>query len=181
MAIVYLLIALASGPEHPAFIHLEPYHVYAERESLNVSCEEFIAKPASRQLIQKKFDLPAVTLQCVSAEEGQRISQAVQARRPTPLRIMKGRLIHEPLDTGRKSVAAYLGHEFFLQVDEEKIPLRPGTVTAAQLKAARGKMVEITAEYVEEEANPLAQTPLESDGSLMRRKYWKVKRLTPVK
>ena len=182
MAIVYLLIALASSPAHPAFIHLEPYHDYAQRESLNVPCEEYIGQPAVRTQIQKKFDLnAAVTLQCVSAEEGHRISQAVLVRRPTPLRIMRGRLLYEPLDTGRKSVAAYLGHEFFLQEDQEKTPLRPGTVTAAQLKAMKGKLVQISGEYVEEEANPMAQTPMESDGNLMRRKYWKVHHLTQVK
>lgn len=179
MAIVYLLIALASSPAHPAFIHLEPYHEYAKRESLDIPCEEYINQPAVRTEIQKKFDLPAaVTLQCVSAEEGHRISQAVQAKRPATSRTMKGKLIHEPVDSGKKSVAAYLGHEFFLDVKGEKIALRPGTVTAAQLKAMKGRTVEITAEYVEEAANPMAQTPLEADGSLMTRKYWKVHRIS---
>jgi hypothetical protein len=183
MAIVYLLITLAASPSHPAFVHMEAYHLFAERSQLNVPCEEFIRSEADLSVFRKSHGLPAAGLQaqCVSAEEGTKIAQSLTAKRPTNNRTMKGRLIYEPLDSGRKSVAAYLGHEFFLDVKGEKIALRPGTVTAAQLKAMKGKIVEITAEYVEEAANPMAQTPLESDGSLMKRKYWKVHRLTASK
>lgn len=181
MAIVYLLISLTASPSHPAFVHLEAYHQYAERNELEVPCEEYI-KQDGPAAIREDFGLPAegLSLQCVSAEEGMRIAKSIPAPKPQT-RSMKGRLIYEPLDSGRKSVAAYLGHEFFLQTDGQKVPLRPGTVTEAQLKALKGKMVEISGEYVEEAANPEAQTPMQSDGTLMRRKYWKVNRITPLR
>ncbi len=58
---------------------------------------------------------------------------------------LRGRLVHEPIEPGAQSVEAYLGIEFFLEVDGGRIDLRPTeAVPAEALAALAGRRVELT-------------------------------------
>ncbi|MFT7521557.1 MAG: hypothetical protein ACI9MC_003708 [Kiritimatiellia bacterium] len=85
-------------------------------------------------------------------------------------RTLTGTVEHVDIESGRKSVSAYLNEEFLLKTsDGESLVLRPtSSVSREQLLTWVGKSVVVSAEYSQGKApDPMMQAPMGADGQAM--------------
>ncbi|MCB1302631.1 MAG: hypothetical protein KDK37_00045 [Leptospiraceae bacterium] len=118
-------------------------------------------------------------LSCLSPNPGN--------KKPSDVFVVYGKLEYRPVDSTRKSMAAYTGAEFFLSsaryhnsnnpFDPQRIVLRPtDDVSAEDLRAFDGKQITISIRYTEGTLpDPRSSYPTNSDGSPVRQgEGWQV-------
>lgn len=99
---------------------------------------------------------------------------------PGSVKTLRGNLLHRPFERGRRSVAAYLGVEFFLRdAAGKEHPLYP-SVSARRdlLLSLAGQTVELDAEFVDRTPAPGTESstnyPLGPDGGPLKRQGYSV-------
>lgn len=190
-------------------VEIHPWHIYADRAGQNVPCKRAIQDPAFQKYIGRQLAAgQRATIQCrVNSEmkplqfllrPGATVVQPVapaadsEVLKPLPnemrqsesepslMKTLRGQLVHRPYRRGRRSVAAYLGVEFFLRdAAGKEHPLYP-SVSARRdlLLSLAGQTVELDAEFVDRTPAPGIESstnyPLGPDGGPLKRQGYSV-------
>ena len=192
MEFIYvIMIFFAGGDLHSIQIH--PWHIYADETGVaeDLSCEAGItdAKFQAHMAANLKTG-QKVSLQCKAHSEmrglnvllrqapvtieASEASNKNKAPRDGEVYELSGKLVHVPYESGRKSTAAYLGQEFFLETEQGRVALYAGdAISRKALLKKVGQKVRLRGQFSDrtpkgEELQQMSY-PTDMDGGPMKR------------
>ncbi|MEQ9363427.1 MAG: hypothetical protein RIF32_04250 [Leptospirales bacterium] len=196
MEIIYFIMVVFTESTLTA-VQINAWHVYADEVGYDVPCERAIEDPKFQELMGRKLRPgQKATLRCKSDPEMRPLQfllapGAVRIK-PTAApegqtksedgapRVLSGKLTHMPYESGRKSKAAYMGQEFFLETRElGRVALyATESVSKAELLKRVGKKISVEARFVDRTPTPdqtnMIQYPIGEDGGPMKRAGYEV-------
>jgi hypothetical protein len=203
MEIIYLVfVVFMEG--NLVSLQMHAWHEYAPAEDVaeHMSCAAAIQQPEFQERLARTLragqtgqlsckggsqlgplaslveDARSVTIQPVASPEQTQVDeqQSVASVKLT------GHLIHQPYDASGRSVAAYLGQEFFLETkDRGRVALYPtDAITKKDLMKWRGKSVTVRAIYVDHTPkasdDPMSY-PADQNGAPLKRAGYEVRKI----
>ena len=203
MEIIYFIMIIFTESTLSS-VQINAWHIYADEVGYNVPCERAIEDEKFQKLMGSKLRPgQKATLQCKSdpemrplqfllapgavqikpgaAQSTNEMQDGDAAENPqddSAPQTLSGKLIHVPYKRGVKSVATYLGHEFFLETEElGRVALYTSdAVSKEELMRHVGKIIKLRARYVDrtptpDPANPISYPIGEFGGPLKRAGY----------
>lgn len=196
MEIIYFILVVFSSPNVPQIhsVEIHPWHIYADKVGQDVPCERAVQNSAFQERIGRRLSAgQRATLQCKPASEMKEMAFLLRPgatvvkpvapgddSEPNLMKRLRGKLVHRPYQRGRRSVAAYLGVEFFLRdAAGKEYALYPSvSVRRDLLLSLAGQQIELDAEFVDKtpsgNAKMQSNYPLGPDGGPLKRQGYSV-------
>ncbi len=197
MEIIYLVLMIFSEGNLQS-ISIDAWHTYkgAPAAVADRSCDEAIRNSGFQAHVAAKLPEGAeARLACRTFSELSDLAATVEtaqslqvfskndfADRPETL---SGKLIHKPYDPHRKSGEAYLGQEFFLEIEGRgRVALYPTeSVDKQALLKLKNKKVKVRGKFVDRtpkvDPNMPVQYPIGEDGGPLKRVGYEVLEILP--
>lgn len=197
MEIIYLVLMIFAEGNMQS-ISIDAWHTYkgAPAALTNRSCDDAIRDQRFQAHVASKLpDGSEGRLACKTAREMNDLTALVGAAESMPVvtkndprlrpEILSGKLVHKPYDPHRKSAAAYLAQEFFLEVaGKGRLALYPtDDVDRDVLLKLQGKNIKIRGQFVDRtphyDPETPAQYPIDEDGGPLKRLGYEVLEILP--
>lgn len=199
MEIIYFIMVVFTESTLSS-VQINAWHIYADEVGHDVPCERAIEdekfqklmsgklRPGQKATLQCKSDPEMRPLQFLLAPGAVRI-KATAAQNTDEMqngdsenagapRSLSGKLVHIPYKRGVKSVAGYLGQEFFLETEElGRVALYTSdSISKEELMRHVGKNLKLRVRYVDRTPTPDPENPIsypmgELGGPLKRAGY----------